>query len=260
MTRKERTIRIVVNGALLAVIVALGITVYQSGSEGRKQKQLAQQKEAQWEEEQAKLSEEEEEPMVDADTSQVEAEMPQEEQVDSSSEELAQTDSETAEWEAAETQQETVEMEQEPAAAAIPVVDFTEDTLMIWPLSGDILLDYSMDQTVYYPTLDVYKYSPGIVISAAEGSEVLAAANGTVESVREDAETGTTVTLDMGNGYRASYGQLENVLVQEGQTVGQSTILGYVGQPTKYYSVEGTNLYFAMSKDKTPIDPITYLP
>ena len=98
------------------------------------------------------------------------------------------------------------------------------------------------------------------MISAAEGSEVLAAANGMVESVREDAETGTTVTLDMGNGYRASYGQLENVLVQEGQTVGQSTILGYVAQPTKYYSVEGTNLYFAMSKDGTPIDPITYLP
>ena len=59
MTRKERTIRIVVNGALLAVIVALGIAVYQSGSEGRKQKELAQQKETQWEEEQAKLSEEE---------------------------------------------------------------------------------------------------------------------------------------------------------------------------------------------------------
>lgn len=262
MTRKERTIRIVVNGALLAVIVALGITVYQSGSEGKKQKELAQQKEAQWEEEQARLSEEEEEPMVDVDTSQVEAQMPDDTQADSSAEELAQTDSETAEWETAEaeTPQETVEMEQETAAAVIPTVDFAEDTLMIWPLSGDVLLDYSMDQTVYYPTLDVYKYSPGIVISAAEGSEVLAAANGTVESIRQDAETGTTVTLDMGNGYRASYGQLENVLVQEGQTVGQSTILGYIGQPTKYYSVEGTNLYFAMSKDGTPIDPITYLP
>ena len=260
MTRKERTIRLVVNGVLLAVIVALGSTVYQSGSEGKKQKELAQQKEAQWEEEQAKLSEKEEEPMVDADTSQVEAEMAQDTQLDSSAEELAQTDSETAEWETAEVPQETVEMEQEPAAAAIPVVDFTEDTLMIWPLSGDILLDYSMDQTTYYPTLDVYKYSPGIVISAAEGSEVLAAANGTVESIRQDAETGTTVTLDMGNGYRASYGQLENVLVQEGQTVGQSTILGYVALPTKYYSVEGANLYFAMSKDGTPIDPIMYLP
>ena len=84
MTRKERTIRLVVNGVLLAVIVALGITVYQSGSEGKKQKELAQQKEAQWEEEQAKLSEKEEEPMVDADTSQVEAEMAQDTQLDSS--------------------------------------------------------------------------------------------------------------------------------------------------------------------------------
>ena len=31
-------------------------------------------------------------------------------------------------------------------------------------------------------------------------------------------------------------------------------------QPTKYYSTEGTNLYFAMKKDGEPIDPIEYLP
>ena len=34
----------------------------------------------------------------------------------------------------------------------------------------------------------------------------------------------------------------------------------YIAQPTKYYSTEGTNLYFAMKKDGEPIDPIEYLP
>lgn len=259
MTKKERTIRIIVNSVLLAVIVALGVTVYQAGSAGKEKKELAQQQEQAKQEED---TQQEEEPMVDVGASQVEAEMEQEEEAqseDTSDEEIAQAeDTETVDAQAEESQ--VVEMSEEPAAAGIPVVNFTEDTLMIWPLAGDILLDYSMDQTIYHPTLNVYKYNPGIVISSAVDAPVLAATNGTVASVAENAETGTTVTLDMGNGYQAIYGQLQNVQVQEGQTIGESTIIGYVAPPTKYYSVEGSNLYFAMTKDGEPLDPISYLP
>ena len=37
------------------------------------------------------------------------------------------------------------------------------------------------------------------------------------------------------------------------------TILGYVSDPTKYYVKEGANLYFAMTKDGNPIDPMIYI-
>lgn len=265
MTKKERTIRIIVNSVLLAVIVALGVTVYQAGTAGKEKKELTQQQEQAKQEE---STDQEEEPMIDVGTSKVEAEISQEEETaqadEATDEEIAQAEeTETKETEAVDAQAEEtqiVEMSEEPAAAGIPVVNFTEDTLMIWPLAGDILLDYSMDQTIYHPTLNVYKYNPGIVISSAVDAPVLAAANGTVASVAENAETGTTVTLDMGNGYQAIYGQLQNVQVQEGQTVGESTIIGYVAPPTKYYSVEGSNLYFGMTKDGEPLDPISYLP
>ena len=40
---------------------------------------------------------------------------------------------------------------------------------MEWPVNGNILLDYNMDQTVYFPTLDQYKLSPAIAVQAAEG-------------------------------------------------------------------------------------------
>ena len=36
--------------------------------------------------------------------------------------------------------------------------------------------------------------------------------------------------------------------------------LGYVSEPTKYYSKEGSNLYFAMTKDGVSVDPLEYLP
>lgn len=275
MTKKQRTVRIIVNSVLLVAIIALGFTVYQAGSEGKKQKELAQEQQAQLEAEQDKLAEQEsaqaeteEEPLVDVGTSKVEAQMDSGEELaeaegteaDSSDESAAAEDvgGEQADTQAADAQ--VVEMSQEPAVSAIPEVNFTEETLMVWPLSGDILLDYDMEQTVYHPTLDQYKYSPAIAISAAVDSPVLAAANGTVTSIKENAETGTTVTVDMGNGYQAVYGQLKDIQVYQDQTIGESTIIGYVAEPTKYYSVEGSNLYFAMTQDGAPVDPIQYLP
>ena len=89
---------------------------------------------------------------------------------------------------------------------------------------------------------------------------MVAAVNGTVYSVEQDIQTGTTVTMELGNGYQAIYGQLADLTVAEGDTVKKGTTIGYIAQPTKYYSTEGTNLYFEMKKDGEPIDPIAYLP
>lgn len=146
------------------------------------------------------------------------------------------------------------------SAVNLPLVDFSEDTLMEWPVNGNILLDYSMDQTTYFPTLDQYKLSPAISVGAVEGAPVVAAVNGTVYSVEQDAQTGTTLTMELGNGYQAVYGQLTDLTVSEGDTIKKGTTIGYIAQPTKYYSSEGTNLYFAMRKNGEPIDPIAYLP
>ena len=141
-----------------------------------------------------------------------------------------------------------------------PKLSFSEDTLMEWPVDGNILMDYNMDQTVYFPTLDQYKLSPAIAVQAVEGAPVTAAADGTVYSIEEDAQTGTTLTMELGSGYQAVYGQLKDLCVEEGDTVTEGTVIGYVSAPTKYYSKEGNNLYFAMKKDGKPIDPIAYLP
>lgn len=146
------------------------------------------------------------------------------------------------------------------SAINLPTVNFSEDTLMEWPVNGNILLDYSMDQTTYFPTLDQYRLNPAIAVGAVEGAPVVAAVNGTVYSVEQDVQTGTTVTMELGNGYQAVYGQLTDLTVSEGDTIKKGTTIGYIAQPTKYYSTEGTNLYFEMKKDGEPIDPIAYLP
>ena len=146
------------------------------------------------------------------------------------------------------------------SALNLATVNFSEDTLMEWPVNGHVLIDYSMDQSVYFPTLDQYKLSPAISVQAVEGAPVVSAVNGTVYSIENNAQTGTTVTMELGNGYQAIYGQLTDLDVAEGDTVTKGSIIGYVAAPTIYYSEEGSNLYFAMKKDGEPIDPITYLP
>ncbi len=86
---------------------------------------------------------------------------------------------------------------------------------LAWPLTGNIIIPYSMDTTVYFTTLGSYKCNPGMLIAGDEGEDVVAAYDGYVESVVEDKEHGTTVNISMGNGYVASYCQLMNLTVAE---------------------------------------------
>lgn len=39
----------------------------------------------------------------------------------------------------------------------------------------------------------------------------------------------------------------------------QGDTIGYLAEPTKYYSVEGANLYFVMTKEGKPVNPMDYI-
>ena len=140
-----------------------------------------------------------------------------------------------------------------------PELDFKEEDGLVWPIVGDVLINFSKDQTIYFPTLQQYKYNPAIVIAANQGESITAAANGRVSSVGYDPTIGNTVVMDLGNGYELTYGQLENITVSEGSYVSVGDGIGTVASPTKYYSVEGTNVYFKLTKDGQPVNPMTKL-
>lgn len=156
---------------------------------------------------------------------------------------------------------ETAEEEAEAAdtaANAAPALNFSEEATMNWPLQGNVIMNYSMDKTVYFPTLDQYKYNPAVVIGGVVNDRVSCAAEGKITDISTNELTGCTVTMDLGNGYTAIYGQLKQVPYEVGDVVGQGKLVGYIAEPTKYYSVEGSNLYFAMEKDGTPVNPVSY--
>ena len=162
----------------------------------------------------------------------------------------------------AENKDETAKQEETAETAAIqkPAAElhFDAQAGLVWPVEGAVILDYSMDQTVYFSTLDQYKYNPAVIISGNVNDKVKAAANGKITDISTNEVTGCTVTMDLGDGYTAVYGQLKEVPYEAGAYLEAGNTIGFVSEPTKYYSLEGSNVYFALEKDGEPVDPVEF--
>lgn len=132
---------------------------------------------------------------------------------------------------------------------------FAESDGLLRPVSGEVLIPYSMNGTVYFSTLDLFKYNSGLVLAAEQGSAVLACAEAKVIEIFEDAEIGQAVTMELGDGYKITYGQLEALNVAVGSYVEEGEVIGWIAKPTKYYCVEGSNLYLKLTANGTPVNP-----
>lgn len=138
-------------------------------------------------------------------------------------------------------------------------LSFSENSTLFWPVTGDIILKYNMDNTIWFPTLGVYKCNPAIYIASETGTKVSAACNGVVESITRNEETGTSIKVSVGNGYTLTYGQIDNPQVVEGDLVKAGEAIGSIAQPTIYYTTEGSGLYFKVECDDKPCDPMLFL-
>lgn len=216
----------------VAVIALAGVLVFRQGDKNAK-KQNAQQQISENKEEDVTQDKELEEPTREAQSTTVKNE--EEEPEDEPEENVSTTGGSTQ------------------------GLYFSEAGTLIWPVDGHVLLNYSMDHTVYFSTLDQYKYNPALIISGEVGDEVLSAERGIITDVTETAETGMTVTMELGGGYEAIYGQLMEVVVSPGEYIEQGETVGKLAEPSRYYSVEGCNLYFQLLKDGEPVNPMEYL-
>ena len=242
----------VIAGAIV-IAAAVATTVIYSDHEQQQREQL--------EEELAQENTPEEAGLVAAtesteQTAQASAVIPPEQTAET--EKLEQKAAETTE--STEVAQVKKEAENETAetGAGVNALHFDPEDGMLWPMEGNVIINYSMDSTVYFPTLDQYKYNPAVIIAGEVNDKVYAVAKGQIKSIENDEVTGCTVTVDLGDGYEAVYGQLKELNFAKGDYVEAGHVLGYVGEPTKYFTVEGSNLYFELDKDGTPVDPVAY--
>lgn len=256
MKSRQRTLRIMLSGILLMATLACGVYVYRYESGKKEEARIESAKEEESKKE--ILEQQEEELSADVNSSNAEAQMPTD-TPDAAQPGVTETPAEENQP-AQDTPAPDADADTTASDAVLPALDFNEGTLLNLPLSGEIVIPYNMDNTVYFSTLDLYRCNPAVMIAAEIDTPVAVVANSQVVSITDDAVTGTTVTVDMGNGYQASYGQLKDVCVEQGQTIAGGTVIGSVNAPTKYFTKEGNNLYFALTKDGTPLDPSLYLP
>lgn len=136
---------------------------------------------------------------------------------------------------------------------------FRESDGLSWPIQGNIVMNYSMDKAIFFATLQQYKYNPAVIISASMGASVSAPAKGKIVTVGSNEEIGNYIEMDLGDGYMVTLGQLKDITVSKGESVERSQVIGSVADPTKYYSVEGANVYLKVTKDGTALSPMSML-
>ena len=193
----------VIAGAIV-IAAAVATTVIYSDHEQQQREQL--------EEELAQENTPEEAGLVAAtesteQTAQASAVIPPEQTAET--EKLEQKAAETTEsTEVAQVEKEA-ENETAETGAEANALHFDPEDGMLWPMEGNVILNYSMDSTIYFATLDQYKYNPAVIIAGEVNNKVYSVAKGKVIGLSNNEETGCTMTVDLGDGYRAIYGQLK---------------------------------------------------
>ena len=189
MHRNQKGFLIALCLCMLSLSGIFGVYQYRKGLSEEPKTEAPKQEEAQSQEEQREAANSRG-TVAQADT---EEEKPEQAKIDTEEDiykigeaELAKTETETPdvpetpEEEAPEETEEETEEEESVETVGEDVqsdrLSFAESSRLLWPVKGDVILDYSMDKSIYFSTLNQYKYHPAIVISAPLGSEVQCAA------------------------------------------------------------------------------------
>ena len=142
--------------------------------------------------------------------------------------------------------------EEEPA----PVIE-----RIVSPLLGSTVSVFSADKLMYDATLDDWRTHDGIDISAEAGTQVVAAASGTVIAVDEDDRLGVNIRIEHANGYVTTYASLHpETFVAVGDKVNAGDVIGTVGNTSLSEAALGAHLHFSVTKNGELIDPTAYLP
>ncbi len=136
-----------------------------------------------------------------------------------------------------------------------------EKLTMVSPVVGEVTKQHSIDTPVFSTTLNEWRVHTGIDISAEDGSEVYAAADGTVTRVYSDPLLGKSVEISHGGGIVSVYSNLAatDIAVKEGDEVKSGALIGLVGDTSLSELAEESHLHFAVKVDGVSVNPLDYI-
>ena len=106
------------------------------------------------------------------------------------------------------------------------------------------------------PTEGASSNHKGIDIGAASGSDILAAASGTVVIATYSYSAGNYIMIDHGGGVSTVYMHCSQLLAAEGDEVSQGQVIAKVGS-TGYST--GPHLHFGIRSDGSYVNPLNYV-
>lgn len=136
-----------------------------------------------------------------------------------------------------------------------------EKLTFVSPVVGEITKGHSIDTPVFSDTLQEWRVHTGIDISAEEGTEVFAAADGTVSRVWSDPFLGKSVEVTHTGGVVSVYANLKStdVAVKEGDEVKSGALIGYVGDTSLSELADEAHLHFAVKVEGVSVNPLDYI-
>ncbi len=135
-------------------------------------------------------------------------------------------------------------------------IQFNTGSGYIWPLDGCYVLT-SLYGNRIHPITGKPNYHLGIDIRASYGTPIKAARGGVVTTSAYNSSYGNYVVVSHGNGDSTRYAHMSSRAAQEGQTVSQGQILGYVGSTG---NSTGNHLHFEVFISGSRTDPINQYP
>lgn len=107
------------------------------------------------------------------------------------------------------------------------------------------------------PITNQQEIHTGMDIDVNAGSEVKAAASGTISKVGTDERFGNYILISHNEVFATCYAHLDSVAKQEGEAVNQGDIIGIAGATG---NVTGPHLHFEIRKGDERMNPLPFLP
>ncbi len=124
---------------------------------------------------------------------------------------------------------------------------------LTWPARGEVVSRYGRQR---HPELNTITENLGIEIRAALGSPVITVGDGTVQTITWQRGSGNIVIISHEDGYYTVYTHLQEIRVDQSQSVHQGQIIGTVGDSG---SINGPVLHFQIWKNTRNLDPEEWL-
>jgi murein DD-endopeptidase MepM/ murein hydrolase activator NlpD len=134
--------------------------------------------------------------------------------------------------------------EKQPVAAAGTTNKINNEQVILTnlarPVEGAVITGYGEGYSELYQD---YRFHDGLDFAAKPGSQVKAAAKGTVAAITED-DFGVTIIIEQGTDYTTRYSCLSQAKVVKGQSVKPGDLIGTVGSGTG--DLKDTHLHFSL--------------